>query len=116
MKVSVKRPVEHLSYSSDHLNVAEVVVDVHDRIKVRVSKTDIGVWVDNVKYVQFLPESVTNPNYYDLEPVKRERSKAIKHTHDPHGAKKRMELDSISAFWEGVYENFRNIVKNFWRG
>lgn len=134
MKVSVKRPVEHLSYSSDHYGVEEALVEVHERIKVRVSKTDVGIWIDGVKYVQFLPESVTNTSHYDLEPVKKRpphpsppppppkrllsedvRLGKSRHTHDQHGAKKRMELDPVSVFWNGIYENFRNIIKNFWR-
>ena len=117
MKVSIKRPVEHLSYSSDHYGVEEAIVEVHERITVRVSKTDIGVWVGGVKTLQFIPQSVTDPQYYATEPDKPEKRHAIKRVPpDPEGAKKRMELDPVSALWAGVYENFRNIVKNFWRG
>ena len=116
MKVSIRRPVQHLSYSSDHLNVAEVVVDVHERIVVRVSKTDIGIWVDGAKAVQFLPQSTLDPRYYDTEPDKPEkRPTKTRVPPDPSGAKKRMELDPISEFWNAIYENFRNIIKNFWR-
>ena len=93
MKVSIKRPVQHLSYSSDHLNVAEVVVDVHERIVVRVSKTDIGIWVDGAKAVQFLPQSTLDPHYYDTEPDKPEKRPTKKRVPpDPNGAKKRMSL------------------------
>ena len=117
MKVSVKRPVEHLSYSSDHYGVEEALVEVHERITVRVSKTDIGIWIDGVKTFQFIPQSVADPRYYATEPDKPEKRHTIKRVPpDPEGAKRRMELDPVSAFWEGVYENFRNIIKNFWRG
>ena len=116
MKVSVKRPVEHLSYSSDHYGVEEAVIEVHERITVRVSKTDIGVWVGGVKMVQFIPQSVTDPKYYATEPGEPKKAPPKKWVQpDPEGAKNRMELDPVSALWGGIYENFRNIVKNFWR-
>lgn len=115
MKVSIKRPVEHLSYSSNHYGVEEAVVEVHERITVRVSKIDIGIWVDGVKMVQFIPKSVTDPTYYATEPEKKSPPAKKRVPPDPEGAKKRRELDPVSALWAGVYENFRNIIKNFWR-
>lgn len=116
MKVSIKRPVEHPNYSSNHYSVEEVIVEVHERIKVSVSKTDIGIWVDGAKAVQFLPQSTLDPHYYDTEPDKPEKRPTKKRVPpDPEGAKKRMALDPISEFWNAIYENFRNIIKNFWR-
>lgn len=116
MKVSIKRPVEHLRYSSNHYVVEEAVIEVNERITVRVSKTDIGIWVDGAKAVQFLPQSTLDPHYYDAEPDKPEKRPTKKRVPpDPNGAKKRMELDPISEFWNAIYENFRNIIKNFWR-
>ena len=116
MKVSIKRPVEHLKHSSDHYGVEEAFVEVHERIKVRVSKTDIGIWIDGVKTLQFIPQSVVDPRYYATEPEEPKKAPPKKRVPpDPEGAKKRMELDPVSALWAGVYENFRNIIKNFWR-
>ena len=116
MKVSIKRPVEHLKHSSDHYGVEEAFVEVHERIKVRVSKIDIGIWIDGVKTLQLIPHSVVDHRYYATESDKPEKRRTIKRVPpDPEGAKKRMELDPVSALWAGVYENFGNIIKNFWR-